>query len=252
MKKYITIAALLAAGSAFANAESLTLDNAVGYLSLVDGVLTPSAENITYSNGTLSVTDGNWTSFNNTRTVSTIAMTFDAALLAAGLASSAQPLVELDGDSADWGLGLSSSGMFTGTWVLHSNGTTNYAYFTSGHGVSSDSTGNITVVISLGDKGTRIWEDDSTFWSSSGLKAKLDTTGNVSAINLSELAVSALNNIVVWNVDTYTADNAPTDAEGAASAMATSVSLIPEPSAFGLLAGLGALALVASRRRRSR
>lgn len=245
MKKYITIAALLAAGSALVNAESLTLDNAVGYLSLVDGVLTPSAENITYSNGTLSVTDGNWTSVSSgNRTVSTIAMTFDAALLAAGIAS-AQPLVELDADSADWGLGLSSSGMFTGTWVTGS--TTNYAYFTSGYGVSSDSTGNITVVISLGDTGTRIWKDGSTFWSNNNLKG---TLGNVSAINLSELAVSALNNIVVWNVDTYT--NTNTDAEGAVSAMATSVSLIPEPSAFGMLAGLGALALVASRRRRSR
>ncbi|MBR6797561.1 MAG: PEP-CTERM sorting domain-containing protein [Opitutales bacterium] len=248
MKKYITLAALLAAGSAFANAESLTLDNAVGYLSLVDGVLTPSAGNITYSNGTLSVTDGNWTSFNShSRTVSTIAMTFDAALLAGGVTSSAQPLVELDGGSADLGLGLSSSGMFTGTWV--SGSTTNYTYFTSGYGVSSDSTGNITVVISLGNTGTRIWKDGSTFWSNKNLKGKLDNTGNVSAINLSELAVSALNNIVVWNVDTYT-DVANTDAEGAVSAMATSVSLIPEPSAFGMLAGLGALALVASRRRR--
>ena len=38
----------------------------------------------------------------------------------------------------------------------------------------------------------------------------------------------------------------------AATISAIKVSTIPEPSAFGLLAGLGALALVASRRRRSR
>ena len=86
---------------------------------------------------------------------------------------------------------------------------------------------------------------------------KTDTTSmdNGSSISVSfDLSVDDSDSYVAYglifnSVDTSTLSSG---AGLAASISAIKVSVIPEPSAFGLLAGLGALALVASRRRRSR
>lgn len=244
MKKYLLAAASLVTGSAFVNAEDLNFGNTVGYLSFEYGTLIPSSSTISLSDNALTILYGNseWMKTvltDRNRSVGTLALTFDSQKLFSLIGDTDRLLLTFDGASGDLGLGLSSTGKLTGTW------NTNYKYFESGITVK-DEPGHLSIVFTVGSAGTRIWADaEQNLFSSTGLRGEL---GSVKTIKFADGALGALNNLIGWNIDAYN------DHAAVASAFRSTESLIssiPEPSAFGLLAGLGALCLVGTRRRRS-
>lgn len=237
MKKYLLVAASLVAGSAFVNAEELNLASSKGYAWVEDGDLKTSSS-LTLSGDlssgyTLSLSDGGsfFSTTSNSRSAGTIVFTFDLDKL-----SSLEEFTPLAVFDNNWGVGFKSNGEFAGAW----NGRAYSTYVTEA--VSSyASEGVLTVAVTAGDSGTKIFlKDSSTFWSNTGLRGRFTS----SRLALSSLAVQSLSGIAVWDVDSWS------DSQAISSGMAA-VSAIPEPSAFGLLAGLGALCLVGTRRRRS-
>ena len=134
------------------------------------------------------------------------------------------------------GVGV-SGGKLTGWW-----GNSAYASLS----LVNPPSGKNTVLFSFTDSGSRFWKDSSTYWSNTDLKG---TIGDATTLTISADAASALTQFVAWTDGCF--GNTDVVAAAAAQAFATANSLvIPEPSAFGLLAGVGALAFVAARRRR--
>ena len=237
MKKYLMIAASLVAGSAFVNAEELNLASSKGYAWVEDGDLKTSSS-LTLSGDlssgyTLSLSDGGsfFSTTSNSRSAGTIVFTFDADKLTSQ--EDFTPLAIFDNN---WGVGFKSNGALAGAWSGRA-----YSTHVTNPVSSYVESGVLTFAITAGDSGTKIFlKDSSTFWSSAGLKGRFSSSN----LALSPLASQALSGIAVWDVDSWS------DSQAISSGMAA-VSAIPEPSAFGLLAGLGALCLVGARRRRS-
>lgn len=237
MKKYFITSLLFAAGTLFGNA--FTVSTAKGYVSLDDGKLT-TPDGVTLSgdttNGyTLSLGTGDWVGVSDSgnRDDVTLAVTIDFSKVK--FDTQDMCLFYLDGSRGDLGIGWNvETGCITGTW--------NNDYDFSISQLKAE--GVVTFAFTMGDGGSRIYKDSGTgFWTSTGLKGDL---GTVSGLVVNASVASALDNLVAWDKDI--AFNGGNDS--VASAFAASTSLIPEPSAFGLLAGVGALALVTSRRRR--
>ena len=244
MKKYITVAALLAAGTAFANA-----------LSLAD--FTVHGGNVGYS-----TTDGTFS----------VALTLDVKEL--------RLLLE-KGQSAAWGteiLTYDCNGTITGVVVNggSSGGKVNTSSLWAKWG-DENAWGNFgengEVDTDLADlngteEGTG-WDSVAyaglayTFSSTAGTKASLalldssqnlivqidETMGGLKSGSATAAPLTFGNTVLT----SYFYDSVATEAEYKSivkeAALATPIPA-PEPSAFGMLAGLGALALVASRRRR--
>lgn len=236
MKNYITVAALFIAGTAFVNATELSLGSSKGYAWIEDGDFKTSS-GLTFSGdvssgGTLSLVGGG-SFFSQTsypRAAGTIVLTFDVDKLTAS--EDFTPLAIFD---SNWGLGYKSNGVFAGAW----NGRA-YGSFVTNSASSYAEGGTVTLAITAGDSGTRIYlKDSSTFWSDTNLKGRFSST----SLALSSVATSALSGIAIWDVDSYN------DSQAISTGM-SAVSAIPEPSTFGLFAGLGALCLVGTRRLR--
>ena len=232
MKKYITLAALLAAGSSFANAEDVT-------------TLLPefdTADDFAYLWVGGTVTQQSAISADAVRT----ALSNYSDLLTSG-----------------WHFGAGQSGK-TDTYSDITDVTSSGFTFISRKGYGGE---YVAATISLEDvlsetqelvgltvsfdysasahagMGFSIWSWDG----SSVTELVNDTnvqTGTNKSFALENLSLSSSDTLfVVWN------DNG-TYATNTISNLSSSATIIPEPSAFGLLAGLGALAFVASRRRR--
>ncbi|MGF0069114.1 PEP-CTERM sorting domain-containing protein [Candidatus Spyradosoma sp. SGI.093] len=253
MKKYITVAALLAAGSVFANAVEIS--------PLTDsqtGTWVHANNNAIDGNGVLSG-DPNWQVDCSTYTLATsltisvdeiLNFSFDAtnngtgnSCLTLALIGSSNAIVVGHGTYDKPGDELQVA-------VTDNTGAQGYVFantnakddvqLTAGATLSSAMpTGGAISTIS----GQIKWDGDS--WSLTTTSTAVDSSLNYD-LGITSLEVSKL-------VVTIEGGHGPDDASDEWKTPTMSnlkISVIPEPSTFGLLAGLGALALVASRRRR--
>ena len=124
-----------------------------------------------------------------------------------------------------------------------------YDYFIWGEKLTNNSEAK-TFTVSFADNGTRIWTDSGGYYTNWRLRGNINN-GPVSSIVVTEEGASSVDSLVFWNKDIEFANNATnTGVSSAIAAAKVAQSIVPEPSAFGLLAGIGGLALVVSRRRR--
>lgn len=222
MKKYIVIATLLAAGSAFASTEEWSFEN-----------VTPKSYDCATVNGFIfNLSSSLLTSVDNQNPL-------DEAVL-------------LDGIDVWWTTSSHNKGVGVETrFVLTDESNVILAVAASSatsqrNGVESVDFGGVQIST---DTTYRVWTatpsdsysagdvlSSNNIINTVGLKfAKYDSTQN-KGLAIINSSVGQDGTVSLW--DTW------------APVVSINVSSIPEPSAFGLLAGLGALALVASRRRR--
>ena len=231
MKKYITIAALLAAGSALVNAEeSFDATKSATITLLFNVSALESISDVNFGDDATKKPDffmfgGNWGSG-------------EAGSL--GLANNGSSTSDTSGFWSSWVKG-SGSGKSTDTglgsiftastdWDTISAVALAYSFSTPDSGAST-----VTVAVSVKDTNGNITEYGDT-------KSNIVFSG-VSGFSATSLTVD----------DTYVDSFNYLTGESFTSvdaAKSVATSLVPEPSAFGLIAGVGALALVASRRRR--
>ena len=230
MKKCITIAALLAAGTAFVNAADLTSTfsdketNSIGLsVAGIDGVTGSVAlgDDLTFQTSGAAGGEGSFFSPNtNVGTGNTWTATFTYDFGAESLTVDSIVLdLGIFTSSGDWqGANVSRSFDFSATL---SAGTDSVTYSAS----------NVTI-------------DGVVDGYGNGLNTHKEIT-----LSGSELALSGDN--VTLKLEVSRAESNTLGCFiGLNSVTLKDASAVPEPSAFGLLAGLGALALVASRRRR--
>ena len=264
MKKYITVAALLAAGTAFANADVVAVFNCghsdnTGWMTSHDdwkpatlgnyyGNINVSAGedgiSLSLSGDTLVGTGagGSFTANNNTAAGGPYAIPPALTTLSSGVFGKNTYDTLWGGSVNMWNAG--SATLKLGDLKANTKYTV-YLFSARANGSTSgsvewesSSTPDVSwSVWTLGDSGAAEKNDSSTVWfdgSTTGKNASIVEVTFTTGAEQTEVAFSTsssqrftLNGIVVDQGST-----------------------IPEPSAFGLLAGLGALALVASRRRR--
>ena len=211
MKKYITLAALLAAGTACANAETLTLT------SPTDGSLTSGNAAIAWSEADVTGALQSWE----------VTFTVDSQ-------RSALAEVDLATICSKW------------YFAFNTNGSIEF-YLKDDSQSSSSSAGWVTVdsvaitVSFVGD-----YNVDGVFQNKGVLSATIGENTHTLTV-ADNLAITSSGSdgsgFRLWT-------NNKNEHYSNISVTKLDNHIVPEPSAFGLLAGVGALALVASRRRR--
>ena len=291
MKKHITIAALLAAGTALSGAavqtatwtgvagtytveqasaasnwnnETLTWNdsrNPLAYTFDCGGSVTIGSNDDAWQ-GMYTSDGGSWTVSNNTNVTifGANARTWTGNItVAAGssLTINNSSLQLKDGTyNIDGALTIGWDIKFDGaagpqTFALGSAGTltTNSRLYTDGHEIK------FTGTVDLGSGSTYVLSQRTLFDGNSQINGDSTTAENITAL-FNDSITAEFTGLSTYD-DSLDAD-ALTAADAGKYFLSTDgtnivlnyVSAIPEPSAFGLLAGLGALALVASRRRR--
>ncbi|MBR5622971.1 MAG: PEP-CTERM sorting domain-containing protein [Opitutales bacterium] len=246
MKKYIAIAALLAAGSAFANAITATNAGSNGTITLDGTQATDARLDFTYNTTTTQTltttvdsvtiygTDGYGMGTGDVSLVfniqDTLTATNNIKLVSTGASSTWTVNTNLDAEE----LSLFNSEKFVSRWVVTADIIENIAAYIA----------NDHIDVSLGNV-NGLKDGGIVFCLNSNYYASSDITfdSNYATINAGAQALT-LEEGVLYTVAKITADN------GASVKGIGFVAAIPEPSTFGLLAGLGALALVGTRRRR--
>ena len=247
MKKFILITSLLAAGTMLANAETTVtpLTSTTGWTH--DSLRDRATWTQDATAGTLTLDNSNWG-----QAISTYDFATDSSLYSF---------------SVDITRGNVSAGfMFTlvGTDSVVVVGTKDYTDGTIFYGTSTDTTQACYSLNTAWDEGTTI-TPTSLLATALNYNATATVTGttSVNAEGNTILALSVTSTSAGENTGTATIDlgkdfqldkimicgDGANNSTGIWKVSNLSVA-IPEPSAFGMLAGLGALALVASRRRR--
>ena len=256
MKNYITVAALLAAGAAFADADVVLHDITFADDNVITSVAEPSNTGISFaiatnpeektlyqstilgvysgpvkdlSNVTLWIKDGGTYKGNNNLTLNALKLDSGVSILSgAGAAPNANEVSLNDGRNIT----------LTGT-----DGFLDIDCDTYGKVIVSGLSGDSAVYLNAKGK--------LTLNSGNTLSNDVDIYAIVGEGFDSRELVSGLND--GWSGNVFLSTNGGASYEQATFTVSggeITVTAIPEPSAFGLLAGLGALALVASRRRR--
>ena len=267
MKKYITVAALLAAGTAFANAEVVAvfncggnnggrdawMDTTQGWTRATLGTsggsfdVTASGSDITLSSTTVtgvfsstgpggSFTAGNNTDNNGPYAIPEALLTLSNDVLGEGYGT-------LWGGSTNlYGTGQTT---FTLGGLKENTDYTVYLFSARANNGSNNGGGSVTWTTNTDGASWSVWTigDSGSAEEKSGSTVQAD--GSTTGDNASIVKVT-------FNTGDATefAFDSGSNAAFTLNGIVVETSSIPEPSAFGLLAGLGALALVASRRRR--
>lgn len=269
-KTIISITALIALGctSAFADGTlryGLVFDNSGGSSSLANIAVAPGSGTITQSGYV------NWTANGQTTLDGTIAHTL----------GNTNWSIALDGDiSTTNGFTLVLNAYATDPWkdfvsftvggeqykfetggssgllkVYHSTGENVAEQASLDSGFTFGEWRNIALTVSGSDYELSLWDSSGAKVSSVSFTA---AEGNLTGLySVSNFSAHTSANSMIDNVGLY--DGVLTDdqlsqlivSEVGGSGMIQSFPAVPEPSAFGLLSGVGVLALVAARRRRS-
>ena len=226
MKKHITVAALLAAGCMFANADVISLD--------------PAGEGTTGENSAgilpsdvwgydLNAWHGTW---ENNHLMNQVSFSEGSLSLQIGAASAGE------GNFAAVKFAMDATGEATLTF--------DYEYASTWGNAKDLVVDYVCTVYGFAADGTPTLLASETFIDDVTVRDIVVDHYNVSLSFASDASYAAYG--VIFNANEASGNNG-----GVAVSIdnvRVSYSAIPEPSAFGLLAGLGALALVASRRRR--
>jgi len=280
MKNIVSVATLLVASTVLANAAEESATKLLWAFNFTNGTLqasTGKVESLSGS-GTISTSDGWTTGVGSYAVGNTYAnvLKFTASgddtsnLAKQSGAFSVSFHVKTTGTSADWPVIASfgesnqyclklddSETSMNGTLGLNADGYTNDTDWTTARSETKDLSSTGTwhhIVITYngsnksGTTGATLYLDGVSIatasWTSgndSQMKmfsfgGRLDNSNNTANVTLSDLAIYS--GVLTTSQINYLKNNIAND------------TAIPEPSAFGLLAGLGAIALVVSRRRR--